>query len=57
MSGPAITFELVDGVARLTLARPETRNAIGPEVARALHAEADRCAAIRQHVVVLSELW
>lgn len=44
MSGPAITFELVDGVARLTLARPETRNAIGPEVARALGAAADRCA-------------
>lgn len=44
MSGDPITLELANGIAWLTLARPEKRNAIGPEVARALRAMADRCA-------------
>lgn len=44
MSGDPITLELADGIAWLTLARPEKRNAIGPEVARTLHEMAERCA-------------
>ncbi|MDF0487502.1 enoyl-CoA hydratase-related protein [Sphingomonas sp. H39-1-10] len=44
MTASAITFELADGVAWLTLARPDRRNAIGPEIARALHEAADLCA-------------
>lgn len=44
MIDDAITCELRDDVAWLTLARPERRNAIGPEMARALHHVADRCA-------------
>ncbi|WP_313803660.1 enoyl-CoA hydratase/isomerase family protein [Sphingobium sp.] len=44
MSSAPVTLELAGGVAWLTLARPERRNAIGPEVARALRDMADRCA-------------
>ena len=44
MNGPAIALDIDGGVAWLTLARPDKRNAIGPDVARALHELADRCA-------------
>jgi len=44
MTGAPIRFDRVGGVAWLTLDRPEQRNAIGPEVADALHDLANRCA-------------
>jgi len=40
----AVTLEVARGVAWLTLNRPERRNAVGPEMARALHDAAVRCA-------------
>ncbi|AOH82702.1 enoyl-CoA hydratase [Sphingomonas panacis] len=44
MTNTPIGFRVEDGVAWLTLDRPENRNALGPELAEALHAMADRCA-------------
>jgi 2-(1,2-epoxy-1,2-dihydrophenyl)acetyl-CoA isomerase len=41
---PAVTIEIVKGVAWLTLNRLERRNAVGPEMAQALHDAAVRCA-------------
>ena len=41
--GPAITVDVTDGVATLTLNRPEKRNAIGPEMSDALALAAERC--------------
>ncbi|TCS15309.1 enoyl-CoA hydratase-related protein [Caulobacter sp. BK020] len=41
---PAVAVEIARGVAWLTLNRPERRNAVGPEMARALHEAAIRCA-------------
>jgi 2-(1,2-epoxy-1,2-dihydrophenyl)acetyl-CoA isomerase len=40
----AVTVEIARGVAWLTLNRPERRNAVGPEMAQALHDAARRCA-------------
>lgn len=45
MSSPAITLDIEDGIAWLTLARPEKRNAVDPEFAFRLHELAERCAA------------
>jgi len=44
MSNPPITLRIDAGVAWLTLSCPDKRNTIGPELARTLHALADRCA-------------
>lgn len=44
MTNIPIGFRVEDGVAWLTLDRAENRNALGPELAEALHAMADRCA-------------
>jgi 2-(1,2-epoxy-1,2-dihydrophenyl)acetyl-CoA isomerase len=41
---PAVTVEIAKGVAWLTLNRAERRNAVGPEMAQALHDAAVRCA-------------
>jgi 2-(1,2-epoxy-1,2-dihydrophenyl)acetyl-CoA isomerase len=43
MSAP-VQFRIADGIAWLTLARPETRNAIGPDLASALLEVATACA-------------
>jgi 2-(1,2-epoxy-1,2-dihydrophenyl)acetyl-CoA isomerase len=40
---PAISVDVTDGVATLTLNRPEKRNAIGPEMSAALAQAAERC--------------
>ena len=45
MSSPAITLTVEDGIAWLTLARPEKRNSVDPEFALRLHELAERCAA------------
>lgn len=42
---PAISVEVRDGVATLTLNRPDKRNAIGPEMSAALAQAAERCSA------------
>src|SRR3546814_20200971 len=47
MNGPAITLDIDDGIAWLTLARPEKRNSVDPEFAFRLHELAERCAAER----------
>lgn len=44
MSGSAITLDFAGGLAWLTLAQPEKRNAVGPEMARDLRELANRCA-------------
>ncbi len=41
---PAVIVEVAKGVAWLTLNRPESRNAVGPELSQALHEAAVRCA-------------
>lgn len=43
-AAPAVAVEVVRGVAWMTLNRPERRNAVGPEMAQALHDAAVRCA-------------
>lgn len=48
MNSPAITLDIKDGVAWLTLARPEKRNAVDPEFAFRLHELAEHCAADQQ---------
>lgn len=48
MNSPAITLDIEDGVAWLTLARPEKRNAVDPEFAFRLHELAEHCAADQQ---------
>ncbi len=48
MNSPAITLDIEEGVAWLTLARPEKRNAVDPEFAFRLHELAEHCAADRQ---------
>ena len=45
MNGPAITLDIQDGVAWLTLARPEKRNSVDPAFALRLHELAEQCAA------------
>ena len=45
MSGPAITLDVQDGVAWMTLSRPEERNSVSPAFALRLHDLAERCAA------------
>ena len=45
MSSPAITLNVQDGVAWLTLARPDKRNSVEPAFALRLHELAERCAA------------
>jgi 2-(1,2-epoxy-1,2-dihydrophenyl)acetyl-CoA isomerase len=44
MSKPSITLRNEEGIAWLTLSRPDRRNAIGPDLAQTLHQLADRCA-------------
>ncbi len=44
IDAPAVTIELARGVAWLTMNQPERRNAVGPEMAQALHDAAIRCA-------------
>lgn len=44
MTSPAVAIEVEDGVATLTLNRPEKRNAVGPELSRALLDAAQTCA-------------
>lgn len=45
MNNSAITLDIVEDVAWLTLARPEKRNAVDPEFAFRLHELAEHCAA------------
>lgn len=45
MNSSAITLDIVEDVAWLTLARPEKRNAVDPEFAFRLHELAEHCAA------------
>jgi 2-(1,2-epoxy-1,2-dihydrophenyl)acetyl-CoA isomerase len=45
MSDPAITLDIEEDIAWLTLARPEKRNAVDPAFALCLHELAERCAA------------
>ena len=45
MSGPAITLDIVEGIAWLPLARPEKRNAVDPAFAASLLEMAEQCAA------------
>lgn len=45
MSSPAITLDIQDSVAWLTLARPDKRNSVDPAFALRLHELAERCAA------------
>ena len=44
MNEPPVTTKIEDGVAWLTLARPDARNAIGPALAAAFRDAADACA-------------
>ncbi|HUD91625.1 enoyl-CoA hydratase/isomerase family protein [Sphingobium sp.] len=44
MTIPAITIDIHDGIAWLTLARPEKRNAVDPQFAFRLHELAEQCA-------------
>lgn len=44
MTAPSITLDLSDGIAWLTMSRPEKRNAIDPDFARTLEELVDRCA-------------
>ncbi|WP_375194455.1 enoyl-CoA hydratase/isomerase family protein [Sphingobium sp.] len=48
MNSPSITLDIEDGIAWLTLARPEKRNSVDPEFAFRLHELAERCAADQQ---------
>jgi len=43
MSEPPVSVRIEGGIAWLTLARPDARNAIGPELAAALNDAAQRC--------------
>lgn len=45
IENPTISVAVKDGVATLTLNRPEKRNAIGPEMSAALTEAAERCSA------------
>ncbi len=45
MTEPSITLDMSDGIAWLTMSRPDKRNAIDPDFAQALEELADRCAA------------
>lgn len=45
VNAPSITLDVQDGVAWLTLARPEKRNSVHPEFAFRLHELAEQCAA------------
>ena len=44
MNNPAITLDIRDGIAWLTLARPEKRNSVDPEFAFRLNELAEQCA-------------
>lgn len=44
MNGPPVTMKVEDGVAWLTLARPDARNTVSPELAAALRDAAEACA-------------